>query len=99
MGSSDDPLPNPIPTREIIERPSSTEQKMRAIKKQKTIKEKKKQMEEKKKMEKLKKEKKTALNGIKGEFTFTYEGGLVGVKKPDMSRANNLQQTVPYAIV
>lgn len=59
------------------------------------LKERKKALEDKKKLDKLRKEKKFALSGIKGEFTFNYEGGLVGVKRIDMTKASSLQQSIP----
>lgn len=43
----------------------------------------------------MKREKKLLIGNIKGEFTFNFDGTIVGIKKLDIAKKPGLKQLIP----
>lgn len=74
----DDELPALVPLKQVIERPSTVEQKMRAVKEIQAIKEKQKENEERLKREAIDRERKAIK--ARGPINYDYEGGYFEIK-------------------
>jgi hypothetical protein len=92
---NEDEMPVPVQLKQIVERPSSGEMKMRAIKEQDLIKEKNRQRENKAKQESIEKEKKL-LKANKGNITYDYDGKTLEVKPVQALKNTVLTSNIPY---
>lgn len=87
-------MPVPVQLKQLVERPSTGEQKMRALKEQQLIKDRMKQREERAKQENIEKEKKMQRSN-KGAMTYDYDGKTLEVKPNQNMKQTTLTANIP----
>jgi hypothetical protein len=88
-------MPVPVQLKQIIERPSTGEQKMRAIKEQQIMKDRLKLIELKMKQETMEKERKI-IKTNKGALTYDFEGKTMEVKQSNAQKVISITTSIPY---
>lgn len=94
---SEEEMPVPVQLKQIIERPTTGEQKLRALKEQQLIKDRIKQREEKAKLERLEKEKKL-IRSNKGTVTYDFDGKPVEIKPVANQKQTSLTNALQYEL-
>lgn len=88
-------MPVPVQLKQIVERPSTGEQKLRAIKEQQIMKDKLKLIELKMKQESMEKERKI-IKTNKGALTYDFEGKTMEVKQTNAQKVISITTSIPY---